>query len=653
MKLKTLLAAGAAALAVPLMAVATAAEVYPVDYWAAQETIYDVTVSPDGTRMAMMLRPALDAKPIIQVYDTADLSAEPKRYDAANLRIESYRWLSDDTIAVTLSGKVRERIEGWNQGTREFTAATLNVEKGRWKNFSDGQIISTLPGQKDKVLLQIYTGARERGDRQAQRAPNYYVVDVRRGTKKLVLKGNRDIGRVGFDDAGNPRRAQSRRVEGGTQINEFLYRKPGDGSWTKVYEQSEDSFETFFIAGYTEDPSRVYVVAHNGDDKAGLWLYNVDDKAFEELVYRRTDADVVNVVDHPDRIGHPDEVMAVAYAKEKYFLEFFDEEMAELFAVLEASIPNAHQIFFESRSEDGGATVIENSGPKDSGTFYLLRDGGLQKIGSVNPFVKGSELAEMRYVTYPARDGREIPAYVTMPTQGEAPYPTIVLPHGGPFVQEVVGYDKWSQMLANNGYLVIQPQYRGSRGYGLDHYTSAFLPNGQGGYAMQDDKDDGALYLVEQGLADRDRLAMFGWSYGGYASVVAAHRTPNIYQCAIAGASVPDTDQQLDYYRNRFGFSGSQRVEQVRMWDDSYNPIEHPEDVNIPLFLIHGSADQRTPLRGAKDYMRALDRAGKEYTFLELPGADHFFGTIGYENEKNAYTAMLDYLKDECGPGGL
>ena len=89
------------------------------------------------------------------------------------------------------------------------------------------------------------------------------------------------------------------------------------------------------------------------------------------------------------------------------------------------------------------------------------------------------------------------------------------------------------------------------------------------------------------------------------------------------------------------------------MWDGSYNPIEHPEDVSIPLFLIHGSADQRTPLRGAKDYMRALDKAGASYKFLELPGADHFFGTIGYENEKNAYTAMLDYLENGCGPDGL
>ena len=654
MKLRTILAAGMAALTAPVVTFDKAtAEVYPVDYWAAQRTIYDVSVSPDGKRMAMMLRPALDANPIIQVYDTSNLGAEPKRYDAANLKIEGYRWLSGDILAVTLSGKVRDRIEGFNQGTREFTAATLNAKTGKWKTFGDGRIVSTLPGQKNKVLLQVYTGARERGDNEAVRTPNYYVADVERGTKKLALKGNREVENVGFDDAGNPRTAFRSRNEGGTEIAEYLYRKPGDRSWRKVYEQSEDTFETFFISGMTDDPSKVYVVAHNGDDKRGLWIYNVDDQSFEELVYRRPDADVAGTLEHPDSVNRPDEVMAVAYGTDKYHLEFFDEEMAQLFAVLEASVPFAHQVQIESRSEDGNATIVFNDGPQDSGTYYLLKDGGLQKIGSVNPFVRSDQLAEMEYVTYTARDGREIPAYLTMPTQGEAPYPTIVLPHGGPFIQEVVGYDKWSQMLANNGYLVIQPQYRGSEGYGLDHYTSAFLPSGQGGYAMQDDKDDGALYLVERGLADPDRLAMFGWSYGGYASVVAAHRSPNIYQCAIAGASVPDTDQQLDYYRNADWLRGAVRTEQVGMWDGSYNPIEHPEDVSIPLFLIHGSADQRTPLRGAKDYMRALDKAGASYKFLELPGADHFFGTIGYENEKNAYSAMLEYLENGCGPDGL
>src|SRR5690606_13334889 len=150
---------------------------------------------------------------------------------------------------------------------------------------------------------------------------------------------------------------------------------------------------------------------------------------------------------------------------------------------------------------------------RDPGTFYLLKDNRLETVGSKQPLLKSEHLADVRYISYEARDGLRIPAYITVP-HGEPPFPLVVMPHGGPFVPEVVGYDEWGQVLANNGYLVLQPQYRGSLNYGLQFYLSAFIEGGQGGYKMQDDKDDGALYLVEQGLADPDRMAMFGWSYG-------------------------------------------------------------------------------------------------------------------------------------------
>ncbi len=130
---------------------------------------------------------------------------------------------------------------------------------------------------------------------------------------------------------------------------------------------------------------------------------------------------------------------------------------------------------------------------------------------------KGEDLADVEYHTYRARDGRGIAAYVTFPA-GEPPHPLVVLSHGGPFARDRPSYDKWAQLLANHGYLVIQPQFRGSTGYGETSCRAAYAEGGQQGHKMQDDKDDAALYLVEKGLADPDRMAMFGWSYGGYAA---------------------------------------------------------------------------------------------------------------------------------------
>ena len=179
---------------------------------------------------------------------------------------------------------------------------------------------------------------------------------------------------------------------------------------------------------------------------------------------------------------------------------------------LEGVIPYAYNVRINSRSRDGQTLIVYNYGPRDPGTYYLIKDGQLKTVGSKQPLLKSEELADVKYVSWEARDGKTIHGYLTVP-HGEPPFPLIVLPHGGPFVSETVSWDEWGQMLANNGYLVLQPQFRGSRNYGLDYYMSAFKDGGQGGYKMQDDKDDGALYLVEQGLADKDRIALFGYAH--------------------------------------------------------------------------------------------------------------------------------------------
>jgi dipeptidyl aminopeptidase/acylaminoacyl peptidase len=313
-------------------------------------------------------------------------------------------------------------------------------------------------------------------------------------------------------------------------------------------------------------------------------------------------------------------------------------------------IPNAYNISIPSRSRDGNTMTVLNTGPRDPGTYYMLKDGKIEAAGSRQPLLESANLADLKYITYKSRDGLKIPAFLTVPN-GEPPYPLIVLPHGGPFVQETVIYDEWAQMLANNGFLVLQPQYRGSHGYGEEFYKIAFNQGGQGGYKMQDDKDDGALYLVEQGLADPDRMAMFGWSYGGYAALVAASRTPQIYQCVIAGAAVSDPNMQVNYYR--FELRGTPALEQINMWDDSISPIKEVEKVNVPMLLIHGDVDQRVPLDHAKKYRKLLDKYNKNYKYVELEGADHFSSTLFFDHQIELYESMIDFLENDCGTMSL
>jgi dipeptidyl aminopeptidase/acylaminoacyl peptidase len=225
------------------------------------------------------------------------------------------------------------------------------------------------------------------------------------------------------------------------------------------------------------------------------------------------------------------------------------------------------------------------------------------------------------------------------------------MPHGGPYVSEVVIYDEWGQMLANNGYLVLQPQYRGSQNYGMGHWMSAFNDGSQAGRKMQDDKDDGALYLVEQGLADPNRLAIAGASYGGYAALVAASRTPQIYQCVIGIAVVSDTVMQVNFARR--SLRGSSIESWLDLWLDAVSPIDEVEKVNIPILIVHGTVDQRTPPVNARKYVRALERHGKDFKYVPLEDADHFSNTFKYHHWITLYENMIDYLRHDCGPGGL
>jgi dipeptidyl aminopeptidase/acylaminoacyl peptidase len=343
--------------------------------------------------------------------------------------------------------------------------------------------------------------------------------------------------------------------------------------------------------------------------------------------------------------------VGVSYFKDNFYFEYFDEIEGETYKQLEGLIPNAHYVTITSRSRDGNTLVARNLGPRDPGTYYLLHEGELKSVGSRQPLLESEKLADVEYMQYKARDGRELAMFVTIPN-GEGPFPTVVMPHGGPHVQEIVIYDEWAQMLANNGYMVVQPQYRMSHGYGKELFLSAFIDGSEAGRKMQDDKDDAALRLVELGLADPDRMAMFGWSYGGYAALIAASRTPQIYQCTIAGAAISDTVVAANDEIRRSP-DGAMRV-----WRDVYEygavqPVKEVEKVNVPVLLIHGSVDSRVLPKQAKLYRDAMDKADKYYKYVELEGADHFYVTLWYEHQIELYESIIDFLENDCGQMSL
>ncbi|MHA7819241.1 MAG: alpha/beta hydrolase family protein [Erythrobacter sp.] len=631
----------------------------PIDVWALRDVVNQVEVSPDGKHLLVHINPSREGQYLVQIYKVEDLSTPYRTLAGDRMELLSASWASDNVIFGRAWEQVRETVRRQEDETYNYATYYYNLEANKFSQVDENLVIvNRLPDDPDKVLVAAPDANGDLGvdPFEAFRPRSFYKFDLRSGSKSLVLRGTRKYGNIVFDNDGNPRYAIGQDSDNTVKT---YYRKPGDGSWTQfgeVYDQDDHDNLWRFLTGFQglagfdpNNPSIGYMIeARNGADKASLWEFNFETGQYGRELFAAPDADVMGIGTHS--IPGNDRLSFATYPGAKWERHWFDEEEKALYEALETQIPYAHQIGISSRSYDGRTMVVTNRGPKDPGSFWLVKDGQLAKLGSRNPLLNQDNLADVEYIRYPSRDGKTIPGYVTKP-KGEGPFPLIVLPHGGPHVPEVVSYDEWGQLLASAGYMVLQPGYRMTVGWGKEHFDGGY---GEHGGKMQDDKDDGALYLIEQGLVDPDRVAMFGWSYGGYAALVALSREPQIYQCAIAGAAVADPAKT---YRLGAGRAGGV-PKALNDWAErrgtiGINPIEEVEKVNIPLLMVHPEDDSRVLYYHFEDYKKEFERVGKQGEFVTLEDADHFYRTLMYTHQQQFYTKMLDYLANDCGPGGL
>ena len=631
----------------------------PIEVWALRNVVNTVQVSPDGRHVLVLKTESREGEHILEIYKTEDMSKPLRRLNADPMEFTSARWVSDKHVFGGAWQVKRSKVNGPEEDVREYATYSYNLDTNKFQQV-DGEfsLVNTLPDEPMEVLVatgrddSALTGVDPFA---AFRPRSYYRYNLGTGQRTLVMRGTTKYPRPVFDLQGNPRYVES--YDPATKTLKTYYRLPGEGTWKEFGETYDlDSHENLYrvlggfmgLVGFSEeDPTIGYVIDNRGEDKASLYEFDFKTGQFGQKLFSAPDADVMGIA--TSSLPNSSKLVAAVYPGAKYERAWFDAEELALYEQFQQLIPNAHQLSISSRSLDGKTMIVQNTGPKDPGSFWFVQNGKIMKLGSRNPLLQPEQLSDVEFIKYPARDGHMIPAYLTKP-KGDGPFPLIVLPHGGPHVTEVVSYDEWSQLLANAGYMVLQPQYRMSVGWGQKHFDDAY---GQHGLLMQDDKDDGAKYLIEKGMVDPDRVAMFGWSYGGYAALVALTRENNMYQCAIAGAAVadpekvykkrrnPDDAKALDDWSQRRGMIG-------------INPIKEVNKPSIPLLMVHGDVDARVLYFNFTDYKKAMDAAGKTNAqYLTLKGADHFSNTLMYNHQEAFYTKMLDFLANDCGPGGL
>ncbi|MBM3448961.1 MAG: S9 family peptidase [Bacteroidetes bacterium] len=471
-----------------------------------------------------------------------------------------------------------------------------------------------------------------------------YELSISTGKTKLLYKNTERI--TGFDfDWNETMRAMSKTDEKG---NTILY-KVGEGNkLTPIYDFNVQ--ESAYITGWTEDNKNCYFVSNKGDlDKSVLFMMDWETSTLTEV-----ERDPMNKVDFGGAIfdSETHKFVGSSYTVDKTVNYWKDDYYKNLYAYLESQFPGK-EVSVQSATRDKSKMLIATSGDRFASELHLY-DASTKKLTfqyTSRPALKAVEqyLAPMQPITYKSSDGLEIPAYLTLPV-GIDPknLPVVMLIHGGPKgPRDSWGYDPEAQFLANRGYAVLQPNFRASGGYGKKFLNAG---DGQWGLLMQDDITWGVKYLVEKGIADKNRVAIMGGSYGGYATLAGLAFTPDLYACGVDIVGPSNIFTLLEsvpaYWESGraflYGMVGDPNTEAGKKRIREASPLFSADKIVKPLLIIQGANDPRVKQAEADQIVVALRDKGKQVAYLLAKDEGHGFAKP--LNKKAMYAEVEQFL---------
>ncbi|MEX0773911.1 MAG: alpha/beta fold hydrolase [Balneolales bacterium] len=473
-----------------------------------------------------------------------------------------------------------------------------------------------------------------------------YRLDLETGRKELLIENDQNISNWHSDEAGNIRNAVRQTPDGGTEILEIN----GD-QLTPVYEVSAE--ETVNIVRYHEDFERFYLSTNKGDaDLSRLILFDPE-TGEEELIA----ADPEREVDFGGAIFSDisNELLATYYMADRVRMVPQNEEFERDYNNIGDEVGDA-RINISSRTADENIWIVSAGKDTDPGSAYVYyRDSGkMELLYNSRPDLPPDHLAEMHAIRYTARDGMEIPAYLTLPRGMERQdLPVVINPHGGPWTRDYWGYDATAQFLANRGYAVLQPNFRGSTGYGKEFLNAGNKEWGTG--AMQHDITDGVKYLIDLGIADPGRIGIYGGSYGGYAALAGLAFTPGLY---AAGVSVDGPSNMITLLNSIPPYwEPIREMFRIRVGDledpgegemmKEQSPLFSADQIKAPLLVIQGANDPRSPKVESDQIVAALRKLGREVEYIVAPDEGHEF--TGHENRLAYIADMERFLSEHLG----
>ncbi len=629
---RVLAAARVLALAVcaSLSAVPCSAQTHPpAEAFGQLPVISQPELSPDGKHLAAIK--AYNGRSAAFIYELGVPGAKPIVIPYTDGSIAAVTWKNDNRLLITIKMDEKAgddtRVNAWFRtvaiGTAgQNPAVMFRSSKSKDINYSASEIADIDMDDSDHIYMPLWS---DYGDGDVRNL--LFQVDVNDGHNEVSVRGSSKTEDWIMDGHGH---VVARIDQYKHPLIEHLLLYQNE-DWKDVASFDASGGRGAGIAGLTADGSALVQFINN--DKigtAGLVRLALPDVKPQDLFFdKKYDVD--------DALHDPwtGRIIGVSYIDDQEEYKYFDPKMQALQKGLEAAFPgmSVHAVSWDTAAD---RAIVEVTGPHRPTAFYLLdrNTHHATQITQAYRELNDTDLGEVKSYPYKARDGLDIPAYLTLPPGKPAKnLPTIIMPHGGPMARDQMAFDWEAQFLANRGYAVLQPNFRGSSGYGRKFEEAGY---GQWGLKMQDDVTDGVQKLIADGIADPKRICIVGGSYGGYAALAGAAFTPDLYACAASWAGVSDLKEFLstrseDYGRDSAMISSWSRFIGDR-WDDSdklkaASPAENAARIKCPVLLMHGVADSTVRINQSEIMQRALERAGKHVEFIKFDKETHYMET--------------------------
>lgn len=574
-------------------------------------------LSPDGKRVAAQL--AIGGKQVFAILPLfKDAAQKTVVIELGDNELLSWTWVNDQWLAIRIG----------NASTIEGSAAYITRVAGV---SADGKTIRPIAFREGGQSTRIIWAARDGTPRilitrqesvylETGFWPSVEEVDISTGVKRPVVAGRAGVMNWYADASGAVRMGIG--YDDASRKSRLLYRSSAKDGFRTIdradYKRNESLTVPYLVTG--ETARSLTVSGHEGFD--AVYELDLPDLTIGKRVFHVEGYDVDGVELTPDGTA----LAGVNYTSDRSRMKWMDPALADTQALLDKAVGTRAATIVSLSRDQTKMLVAVGDASQPGAIYYFDRagEGTMNLFAYLNDRIKGARIGPVSTYRYKARDGLSIEAVLTLPKGREAKnLPLILMPHGGPEARDTASYDWWAQFLADRGYAVVQPNYRGSTGYGQKFKDAG---DGQWGLKMQDDLNDAVTDLAARGVIDAKRVCIVGASYGGYAALRAAQRDGAKFRCAVSYAGVSDLNGMIRY-DGRFLNANASKAGWAKAAPDlkDVSPLNHAADFAAPVLIMHGKKDLRVPAWQSRRMAERLKAAGKPVEFIEQPEGDHHF----------------------------